>query len=362
MKLGLFLAIGESLEDFNSKGQLKRLVNYNIRKYSQSFDKVYIFSYGQQKFKLPTNCKLIRNNLNLHRYIYTILMPLINYKYIKECDVLRGLQLTGGIPATVSKILFQKRFVINFGYDYARFAQIERKYLQSLLYRMIQWPILSVADCIITPTKTILNNLRKNYKNKVVYIPNGVDINLFHPKIKKENKKLSIVFLGRLETQKNLQNLLYALSFLKFPYNAVFYGEGSERKKISSLAKKLGSPLKLEYPIDYEKVAKVLRLSDIFVLPSYTEGSPKILLEAMASGCAIVASDIPEISQILEDNKSAILCKPDSKNIFKAINLLKNFKIRQKIGRNARQLAENNYEIWKLLTLEVKILKSLYEK
>ena len=53
MILGVFLAIGESFKDFRAKGQLKRLLNYNIKEYSRHFDKVYIFSYSNEREKLP---------------------------------------------------------------------------------------------------------------------------------------------------------------------------------------------------------------------------------------------------------------------------------------------------------------------
>lgn len=362
MKLGLFLAIGESLEDFHSKGQLKRLINYNIKKYSQSFEKIYIFSYGKQKFSLPANCTLISNDLNLHRYIYALLLPLIHYRFVKQCDVLRGLQLTGGIPAAVSKILLQKKYVINFGYDYIQLAQIEKKYLQSFLYNIIQNPILNLADSIIVPSKVILNSIEKKYRNKAVYIPNGVDTKLFHPGKKSEAKKLSLVFIGRLEPQKNLHSLLIALSLLKDPFSVTFYGEGSEKKSLILQAKKLRLSLKIKKPVDYEKVAEILRRSDIFALPSIKEGSPKILLEAMASGCAIVATNIEQISEIVAIDKSTLLCNPDPESIAAQLNKLKNFKIRQRLSLNARTKAVRNYEINRLLSKEVNVLKSLNEK
>lgn len=362
MNLALFLAIGESLEDFNSKGQLKRLINYNIKKYSESFERVYIFSYGQKKFNLPANCTLITNDLKLHRYLYALLLPIINYKYIKECDVIRGLQLTGGIPAVISKILFQKKFAINFGYDYIQFAQIEKKYFQSAFYKLIQSPILNLADGIIVPSKAIFKKIEKKYKGKIAYIPNGVDTKLFYPAKKNETKKSSIVFIGRLEPQKNLHNLLIALSLLEDPFIVTFYGEGSEKKNLIFQAKKLRLSLKIKKPVDYEKVAEILRRSDIFALPSINEGSPKILLEAMASGCAIVASNIAQISEIVETDKSALLCNPDPESIAEQLNKLKNFKMRQRLSLNARTKAVRNYEINRLLGKEINFLKSLNEK
>lgn len=362
MTLGVILAIGESLEDFNSKGQLKRLVNYNFKKYSRSFDKVYIFSYGQQKFALPQNCILIANEHKIHRYIYALLMPVINYKQFKQCDVIRSLQLTGGIPAAVSKILYQIKFVINFGYDYVQFAKIEKKYPQAILYKIIQTPILNLADSIIIPSKTTLSPFKKKFGNKAVYIPNGVDTVLFHPIKKVETQKLSVVFIGRLEAQKNLQSILIALSRLKNPLKITFYGEGSEKKKLNLQAKKLRLPLRIEKPLDYEQVAKVLRNSDIFVLPSHTEGSSKILLEAMASGCAIIASNIAQITEIVTNGKTAIVCNPNGRDLAKGLNNLKNFKLRRILGENARETAVKNYDINKLLNKEIKLIESINEK
>lgn len=362
MTLGVILAIGESLEDFNSKGQLKRLVNYNFKKYSQSFDKVYIFSYGQQKFALPKNCIYIANEHKIHRYIYALLMPVINYKQFKQCDVIRSLQLTGGIPAAVSKILYHIKFVINFGYDYVQFAKIEKKYLQAIVYSIIQNPILNLADSIIIPSKTILRPFKKKFGNKVVYIPNGVDTVLFHPIKKVETQKLFVVFIGRLEAQKNLQSILIALSRLKNPLKITFYGEGSEKKKLNLQAKKLRLPLKIEKPLDYNRVAKVLRNSDIFVLPSLSEGSSKILLEAMASGCAIIASNIAQITEIVTNGKTAILCNANARDLAKGLNNIKNFKIRRSLGENARQTAVKNYDINWLLSKEINLIESLNEK
>ncbi len=360
MKLGLFLAIGESLKDFESKGQLKRLINYNVKKYSLSFEEVYIFSYRDEDFKLPPNCYLVTNKYHLHRYLYSLLMPILNYSVIKECDVLRGLQLTGGIPAFVSKLLLGKKFVINYGYDYSDFASIEGKPLQSILYLFIQSPILKLADSIIVPSKTIYERLKKKYGVKVVHIANGVDTNLFHPASPKTNKKIiDVVFIGRLERQKNLDSLIKAVKNINEPYTMTFYGNGSEQANLSKLAENLKTPLQIKAPIDYEEVAKVLRSCDIFVLPSHKEGSPKILLEAMASGCAIVASNVSQITEIIKNGETGILCSQDSQDIERALRELLDLKKRQQLGKNARKLIQDNYEINKLLSKEIDMLKNL---
>ena len=181
MTLGVILAIGESLSDLKSKGQLKRLIDYNIQKYSHAFNQVFIFSYEAEKnFNLPKNCQLIANTSRLHRYPYSILMPIIKRKEITRCDVLRGLQLSGGIPAVIAKIIYGKRFIINYGYDYSKFAKIEDKNFQSFLYKLIQKLILVLADKVIVTSTEIKERLEKIIdKSKIIYIPNGVDLNLF---------------------------------------------------------------------------------------------------------------------------------------------------------------------------------------
>lgn len=357
--LGLFLAIGESLGDFKSKGQLKRLTDYNIKKYSEAFDKVYIFSYADEDFGLPQNCRLVANKYHLHRYLYAFLMPIIHYRQVKDCNILRGLQITGGIPALISKILYGKSFVINYGYDYSKFAKIEGKLFQSLLYNLIKTPVLSQADSIIIPSKTISEKLNRKFP-KIIYIPNGVDTKLFYPpKTKPNSKRLKIVFMGRLEKQKNLDSLIKAAENLNYPYDLTFYGFGSKREELADLAKSLKVSLQIKEPVDYEDVSKVLKNCDIFILPSKKEGSPKILLEAMASGCAIVASDIPEIAEIITDGETGVLTGQTPQELANAIGKLRDLKTRQKLGQNARKTVMNKYEINKLLAKEITIFKNL---
>src|SRR3989344_1670878 len=149
MTLGLVLAIGESLKDFKEKGQDRLLVEQNLKAYSQNFEKVFVFSYENEKYPLYKNSQLIANHAGIHRYLYSLAMPLIHRKEFKKCDVLRGLQVTGGIPCVVAKILYKKPFVVNYGYDYEAVSKIEKKYSQAFLYKIFAPIILKFADAVI---------------------------------------------------------------------------------------------------------------------------------------------------------------------------------------------------------------------
>ena len=394
MNLGVILAIGESLGDLKSKGQLKRLLDYNIKRYSQAFDQVFIFSYDNEKnFKLPRNCKLVANTLGIHRYLYSILMPIICHKEIIKCDVLRGLQLSGGIPAAIGRIIYGKRFVINYGYDYSKFAKIEGKTLQSFFYELIQKPILSFADTVIVTSVEVTKILVKIIdKSKIIYIPNGVDLNLFraseNPKFQtgdeqesaKRRKReprlsgrgnlfrsinhkpigdtLNILYVGRLEVQKNLSVLINALALIKKSHKLTFFGQGTQKKELIRLASKLKVPLVIKPPVEYSKLPKVLSTADIFVLPSQEEGSPKILLEAMACQKAVVGSNVKGIKEIIINNYNGLLANADPKSIAVAIKKLENKNLRKQLGENARKHIIKNYEIHSLLDKEVEMLKN----
>ena len=360
MNLGLILAIGESLKDFESKGQLKRLLNYNVRKYSKSFDKVFIFSYANETFKTDNKVFLIPNKSNMHRYFYALFMPIIHRKLFIECDILRGLQLTGGIPAAVSKVLLGKKYVINYGYDYVNFAKIEKKPIQSYLFKILTKPLLKFSDAVIITSHSIKRDVVGIISPaKVHYIPNGVDTNIFRPPKTNYTRTLKIVFMGRLEEQKNLKNLIKAVSETKKAINLEFYGKGSQKKELLNLATKLGVNLSIHDPVEYEKVPITLASCDIFALPSLAEGNPKILLEAMACERAVIGANVDGIDELIKNGHTGILTDTDYRSIAEAINKLSSIKLRNKLGQNARKFIMKNFNIDQTLKKEIGLLKTI---
>ena len=360
MTLGVFLAIGESLTDFRNKGHLSRLINYNIHAYSKAFEKVYIFSYKNEKgFPLPKNCHLVPAAPKLHRYLYALLLPILKRHKILECDVFRGLQITGGIPALIAKILFGKKYLINYGYDYPKFAIMEDKPIQSALFKLIESPIIKFADDVIVTSSEIRKKLIRKYQLKKIHlIPNGVDLKLFRKMKFKKNLSLKVVYIGRLERQKNLESLIRAISALKNT-KATFYGAGSLKGKLEALGRELSVNLQINKPVTYKIVPKVLNETDIFVLPSLEEGNPKVLLEAMACQTCVIGSNVQGIKEIITDKYNGILTGVDSASISKALKKLSNVKLRERLAKNAREFVTKFYDINILLSKEIDLLKKM---
>lgn len=355
MILSIFLAIGETWEDFKSKGQDILLKKYYIR-LSKEFDHVYIFSYGQFRTEISKSVTLISNTLGLPRFVYVFVLPLIHKKILRQSSVIRGMQLTGGIPAVIAKFLYRKPVVINYGYDYAKLADAEGKMVQSFLYRIVEPIILSLVDKVIVTTKFLKLKLN-HYAQKTVLIPNGIDTKLFKPLT--ELKVADILFVGRLEPQKNLYLLLAAASLVKRKVKITFVGSGSQQEALAQKAQDLGLDLKIVKPIPHDKLVKIYNRAKVFVLPSKIEGHPKALLESMSCESAVIGTDAEGIRNII-NGRNGLLVPMDEKKISKSIDtLLQNRILRHRLGKNARRTVLKCYDLDKTLGKEMSLLKQL---
>ena len=84
MNLGIFLPIGSSLAEQQKAGQDQRFIKYYLNNYALFFDQIYIFSYKNETYNLPKHCFLIPNKFNLHRFLYTLFLPFVNFQIIKK--------------------------------------------------------------------------------------------------------------------------------------------------------------------------------------------------------------------------------------------------------------------------------------
>ncbi len=113
-----------------------------------------------------------------------------------------------------------------------------------------------------------------------------------------------------------------------------------------------------------DNIGKVFSASHIVVLPSYREGLPKVLIEAAACGRAVVTTDVPGCRDAIEVNRTGLLVKAkDSKPLAKAIvKLVENKTLREKMGKTGRRLAEEAFDIEKVIDTHLNIYKSFYEE
>jgi glycosyltransferase involved in cell wall biosynthesis len=189
--------------------------------------------------------------------------------------------------------------------------------------------ILGSSDKIWLQTETIKKMVNEEYpNNKSFVLSNGLELS------EKRFCGSKILFIGRLIKEKGVQDLIKSVKDLKCA--VIVVGEGSERKKLEKIA-----PPNIIFTgyIAHEKLEDYFKQAYIFVLPSYNEGLPNVILEAMNVGLPVIATKVGGIPDIIEHDKTGFLVEPrDINGLRKYIQLLlKDKKLRQRMGKNCKK-------------------------
>lgn len=186
-----------------------------------------------------------------------------------------------------------------------------------------------------------------------VKIPNafpvaGVERRRYYAK----RTSVEVLFVGRLDAQKNPLLLLEALSILqRVPggdqINVRFLGGGPQHSQLEERASTLGLATKVQFLGHVEDVSKYLQRVDIFVLPSLSEGLSNAILEAMAHGLPCIVTDIPGNVDLIRHEETGLLVKPnDASDLAHALNrLARDPVLRERLGRAGRTTVEEHFNM-----------------
>jgi glycosyltransferase involved in cell wall biosynthesis len=132
------------------------------------------------------------------------------------------------------------------------------------------------------------------------------------------------------------------------------------RKKIEATTSEKGVSVEFKKNVLNEKLPEELNKSEIFILPSFYEGCPKTLLEAMSCGLPCIGTNVEGIKEIVRHRENGYLCDTDSNSIREAIaEVLGDKQLQKKIGQNARQTILENFDFKKIIEKEINIYKTL---
>jgi len=364
-KLALFFTLGISLEDWRDIGNLDREIK-PYRKLADYFEKIFFFTYGGRndlKFweLVPENIRIFPKKWNLSLLVYSIFLPIIYRKELEKVNFLKTNQMLGSWAAVLAKIIHKKRLIVRCGYEWLSFLENQKKPLwKKVVAKFIEKIAYKNADKIILTSEKDKRFVIKNFKiypEKIEVIPNYIDTNLFKP-LNLPKEKNSIIFVGRLEEQKNLFNLIEAIATL--PVKLVIIGNGSLKEKLKNFAKEKNAEVEFKENVPNEKLPEELNKSEFFILPSFYEGCPKVLLEAMACGLPGIGTNVEGIKEIIQHKENGYLCKTDTESIRKAIlEVLNDKNLQEKISQNARKTILERFSLEKILEKEIKLYQSL---
>ncbi len=147
-----------------------------------------------------------------------------------------------------------------------------------------------------------------------------------------------VLFAGLMVPRKGVEKIIQMAHDLKRE-DVVFIlaGDGPEKEKYISIAKKMGLSGKVLFLGWRKDMSRLYQGSDLFVLPAEGEGLPGVVMEAMSYGVPCVASDIPCIPDLIEDGKDGFLCDKDAPKLFskKIRVLVRNEPLRKRMSANA---------------------------
>lgn len=219
------------------------------------------------------------------------------------------------------------------------------------------------ADCVIVTSERLRQNLSSRMElevSKTHVIPNYVVGEMWSPSytVNEPESRLVISYVGRLVHQKNLLSLIKALECL--PVELKLIGDGPQGPILKNEADSLGISTEFLGQKEPCEVVSILRRCDVFILPSFYEGHPKALIEAMYLGMPILAANSPGINEFIQDGYTGILVEPTINDIRRGVVQLASMSREEKtrLSKNARLHAIKTYSLDRVYFMESKVIHS----
>ncbi len=226
---------------------------------------------------------------------------------------------------------------------------------------------LKKADIIIS-VSPYLEKKYPNFSKKIFIIPDLNDSVDHFCKLDKKTKIITspfkIIFVGRLEKEKGLEVLIRAADKIKErSFNIKIVGEGKLRRQLEGLNRNLSleGMIKFSGEIPSEEVYKIMFNSHLLVLPSYTEYTPNVIIEAASCGLPVLASRLPALQPLLEEGKSIIFFRVGDVDdlVSKIVDIMEKKINLDMISRNAHDLICKNFGTEKILKTMEKAFEQL---
>jgi glycosyltransferase involved in cell wall biosynthesis len=365
--LVLFMTRGSSLRRWEIDGVFERETALHLRLREQLAG-ISIVTYGGDdeldfQARLP-GFQILYNKTKLPAALYSLMAPLLHHKELRNATIFRSNQIDGAWTAVIAGLLYHKPVIVRAGYLWSEF--VERLPLRVWKKRIVRWLqrfVLQRATMVVVTTQEMQQQVTSAYgvrAQRVRVIPNYVDTKRFHPIAGVEKIPGRICFVGRLEPQKNLYALIEAVAAVPGAF-LVCFGDGRQREGLAARADELNVRVEFRGRVSNEQLPLEINRSEIFILPSFYEGHPKALLEAMACGAAVIGTRVTGIQEVIDDGVTGLLCETSASDIARALNqLLGDSVLRQKVGASASVFAAQEYSLDSVVEKETALLHRIF--
>lgn len=367
MRVGLVPALGGGLRALAQSGQQSRLIDGYFRPYARAFDGVSYFSYLPETLaeftddvELQGQVRLLAPSAPRARGRRAVEIPFRHAAELRACRALRVFQITGVIPALIARARFGIPYVTTYGFWYAQLSEPgPKRALKAVVERLG----LRHAAAVIATTRELAARAGR-VASRVELIPNGVDTTRFRPAAApRPAGRKRILYVGRLSAEKNLSTLIEATGLLGDGASAVLVGAGPLRDELREQAQAAGVAAEFTGVLDQRQLPAVYATADVFVLASFTEGHPKVLLEAMASGVPCVASDCAGNRALVVDGRTGFLFDPRAPRALadRLSRVLADPGLARRLADTARAEVVARYDLPALVEREIALVRRVAE-
>ena len=287
--------------------------------------------------------------------------------------------LWSGLPALIVAKLKRKKVVLRLEANQINYLRIDDKAegipeiytkMRTSILKIIHFFSLPFYDYVIGVSKSILDSAKKYGAKKTIWSPVIIDKDNFKPiDIKKNKKNPLLLSVGKIKKRKGFEEIIESLKILKeegFYLKLLITGGAAflDEKKFFQELKKMATGLDVEFIgfVKHDTIAKVYNMADIFISASQIESLGITIMEAMASGLPVVATETEGARDLVEDGKTGFLVqiKNPAAIAEKIKILLKNPRLRKSMGNRGRERIEeilkkahrNNKNLWERLLKE----------
>lgn len=387
--LGMVFTYPVSLEDWVKLGLLDRekmIYEEHLRK--GNFEEVVWFTFGTNDGNLRDD--LVSKGLldsrikvccapnwakkNHMRLLYSFLIPIVHCTTCKKLSIVKSNQMGGArVAAAIAK---KNRIPFEFrtGYTYSIFRQKKLRSEKSIVkrikgsfwlryYKVVEAAMYKKCDFAVVSSEADRQYIIREYgisEDKIQILTNYIDCTKFQPTISLNKKRNRFVFVGRLTKQKNLKSLIEA--FTDIDVGLDIYGDGEQREELQKIVDERGVDVVLKGRVSNDDLPSIYNDYKYFILPSFYEGMPKTLLEAMACGCVCFGTKVEGNKEVIRDKYTGyIIDGTKSEDISKVvIQIIHN---REEdlsfISENSRKYVLSNHSLEKIAEIEHKLISNL---
>lgn len=240
--------------------------------------------------------------------------------------------------------------------------------------RVERW-FTAQADKVVCVSQGVADHCRDKCRfpaEKLAVIPNGVDLSRFENVPPADLTELGVpagrrvmLYVGRLDKQKGLDWLLQKVMprvLCELPeHDLLLVGDGPQREELKKLSEQQGLPTRVHFAGWRNNVAEVLSASDLLILASRWEGMPNVILEAMAAGKPVVATQAEGVQELLGAEATEQLCPHEDAAGFaeRIVHLANDSVLAAELGAQNRARAAAEFSLEAMVSRYAALYESL---